>query len=383
MAYPDDPIHHILGNLPPLAAILDAAVDAIVTIDGEGTILACNRATETVFGYRADELIGCNVSVLMPESQAAGHNDHLKRYLETGDKHIIGIGRDVTARRKDGREFPAHLAVGEFMEHGRHYFTGFIRDVTAEKEAEQVARAHLDELSHLTRLGAIESLASGITHEITQPLTAIVTMAQALLRMQQSGRSDPVMVEEVLDRIVNQCVRVNTIVQQMRTLSRKSTSTDRSLHSIDEIIVDVVRMLNYELIQHDIAVRTNLNAHGMRVTVNRIQIEQVLLNMVQNAIDALGGIDGQRDIVIRSSADGDGNAPVAVTVTDNGIGLPKPDNGDIFDPFFTTKEQGMGQGLSISRSIIETHGGKIGASDNPGGGATFRFTLPACRATDA
>ncbi|HKI75464.1 MAG TPA: PAS domain S-box protein, partial [Pseudomonadales bacterium] len=347
--------------------ILDTAVDAIITINRDGIIQSCNSSTNSLFGYTTVELVGNNVKMLMPDNYANEHDGYLDRYLSTGTRHIIGIGREVTGKKKDGTEFAAHLAVGEFEDRGRRFFTGFIRDMTLQKKAEQTARAHLDELSHLTRLSAIESLASGITHEINQPLTAIVTMVQALQRMQESGRSDEKMTADVLDRVINQCVRVNTIIQQMRNLARKTKSDDRSHQPIDDIVRDVLRLVDTEVVQHDVRLTTRLGCSETFALVNRIQIEQVLLNLVQNAIHAVVDTGHDRAISIVTLIQ-DEPASIVVTVSDNGIGLPEMESGDIFDPFFTTKEQGMGQGLSISRSIIETHGGKIAASDNPEGG---------------
>lgn len=363
-------------------AILETAVDAVITIDASGTIQSCNGATRTLFGFDSGELVGRNVKMLMPTSYASQHDGYLERYLETGEKRIIGIGREVIAKRKDGTEFPAQLAVGEFTDRDRRYFTGFIRDVTAQKKAEQEARTHLDELAHLARLSSIESLASNIMHEINQPLTAIVSMSQALLRMQQSGGVQPAMVEEVLDRFVNQCVRVNGIVQQMRELARKTTPSDRATVTVDEIIGQVKQLIDHELVQHDINLTLQLDSREAPVTVNRIQIEQVLLNLLQNAIHAVVANLDERTLVVESRVVDSSPPMVAVSVKDNGHGLPESEQGDVFDPFFTTKEKGLGQGLAISRSIIEAHNGKITANNDPGGGAVFNFTLPALDAAN-
>lgn len=355
--------------------ILETAVDAVITIDRAGLIRSCNGATTTMFGYSNAEMLGQNVKLLMPQAYAEAHDGYLQRYLETGERHIIGIGRDVTARHKDGTEFPAHLAVGEFADRGRRYFTGFIRDMSEQKKAEQQARHHLEELAHLSRLSAVESLTSTITHEVNQPLTAIVTMSQALLRMQRSGRGDPAMLEDVLERIVNQSIRVNTIIRQMRELARKAKSTERSPAVLREVIAEAMLLLSPELEASSINLEQAYEANSCVVTINRIQIEQVVLNLVQNAIQAIGKDrkDGRVRISTELVEDG---AHVQVSVSDNGPGLPEIDSGDVFTPFFTTREQGMGQGLSISRSIVESHGGKISASNRPDGGAIFYFTLP-------
>ena len=361
--------------------ILDTAVDVIVTIDSRGIIQSCNSSTEVLFGYPANELLGQNVNMLMPDYHASEHDNYLKRYLETGAPHIIGIGRDIMAKKRDGSEFPAHLAVGEFTDRGRQYFTGFIRDMTAQKRAEQEARAHLDEIAHLTRLNAIESIASGIMHEINQPLTAIVSMSQALLRMQRTDGAKPEVLEDVLDRIVNQCVRASSIVKQMREMARKSASTDRTQVSLEDLVNQVGQLLEHEINQNEINLVARLETQNLALTVNRIQIEQVLLNLLQNAIHAMAANEGERNLEINSRTIDSTPPMLEVSIKDNGIGLPQEELGDIFDPFFTTKEKGMGQGLSISRRIIENHGGKIGATSDPEG-TVFRFTLPLTEAAD-
>jgi len=357
--------------------ILDTAVDGIVTIDEDGVIQSCNASTERLFGYTVDELTGRKINLLMPEHYAVDHDNYIKRYLDTGEKRIIGIGREVTAMRKGGTQFPIHLAVGEFIEGGRHFFTGFIRDMTPQKQAEQNARAHLEQLAHVSRLSAIDNLASGLSHEINQPLTAIVTMSQALLRGLRAGKKDQSLLEDTLERIVHQGARANSIVQQMREHTRRNTSIERSAHQLDDIIVDVLKLLESETKQHDIRVETNLNTGQSPVMVNRIQIEQVVLNLIQNAVHAMADVDGDRVLTITSNPPADSSFQAEVLVSDTGTGLPVNDEGKVFDPFFTTKDQGMGQGLSISRTIIEAHGGLLIGGSNHSGGALFKFTLPA------
>lgn len=357
--------------------ILDTAVDSIVTIDENGIVQSCNTSTERLFGYTAEEMVGNNVNMLMPPKYAAEHDEYLGHYLRTGEKRIIGIGREVTARRKDGSEFPIHLAVGEFIEQGRHYFTGFVRDMTLQKEAERSARAHLEQLAHVSRLNAIDNLASGLSHEVNQPLTAIVTMSQALLRSLRAGKNDPARLEDTLERIVQQGARANAVVQQMREHARRDTSVEQSPHHLDEIIVGVLKLLEYEINQHHIDVWTELETAGKPIVINRIQIEQVLLNLVQNAVHAMTEVSGERALTVSSRLSVDKSPWVEVLVSDTGVGLPTEREAEVFDPFFTTKEQGMGQGLAISRSIIESHGGFLVGGNNNAGGALFKFTLPA------
>ncbi|MEJ2762268.1 MAG: PAS domain S-box protein, partial [Gammaproteobacteria bacterium] len=280
--------------------VLDTAVDGIVTIDENGVMQSCNTSVQRQFGFRTDELIGRNVSMLMPSPDAENHDAYLQRYLKTGEKHIIGIGREVTGRRKDGSEFPMELAVGEFVEDGRHYFTGFIRDVTDRKLAEWEARTHLNELAHVTRLSTIHNLASGLAHEINQPLTAVVTMAQALLRAQRAGRLEPAALESALEKIVRQGVRAGSIIQQMRDFIGKGETEAPSPQVIDDIISGVLQLLEHEIEQNGVRIDARFNTGSTSISVNRIQIEQVVLNLLQNAIEAMAGEEGERVLTIRT-----------------------------------------------------------------------------------
>lgn len=354
--------------------VLDTAVDGIITIDENGIMQSCNASARRLFGYREDELLGRNVNMLMPSPHAENHGGYLQRYLATGEKRIIGIGREVTGRRKDGSEFPMELAVGEFVQNGRHYFTGFTRDITDRKNAEWEARARLNELAHVGRLSTIHNLASGLAHEINQPLTAVVTMAQALLRGQRAGMLDGEKLEATLEKIIRQGVRAGNIIQQMREFVGKGRVEASEPHDIDVIIDDVLQLLEHEIEQNGIHVSSRYDS-GAPVPLNRVQIEQVVLNLLKNAIEAMGEVNVRRRLTITTEKTAGDAAQVRVSIEDTGPGLP--DQAErLFESFFSTKAEGMGQGLSICRSIIEAHGGSIGAGAADGGGAVFYFTLP-------
>ena len=354
--------------------VLDTAVDGIITIDENGIMQSCNLSAQRLFGYREEDLLGRNVSMLMPPHHADNHDGYLQRYLETGEKHIIGIGREVTGRRKDGSEFPMELAVGEFVQNGRHYFTGFTRDITDRKQAEREARSRLNELAHVARLSTIHNLASGLAHEINQPLTAVVTMAQALLRGQRAGMLDGEKLETTLDKIIRQGVRASNIIQQMREFVGKGRVEASEPHDIDVVIDDVLQLLEHEIEHNGISIDYR-RGDGSPAHINRVQIEQVVLNLLKNAVEAMGEIDTDRCLTITTAYPGGDAGVVQVSIEDTGAGLP--DEGErLFDSFFSTKAEGMGQGLSICRSIIEAHGGSIDAGSTAGGGAVFTFTLP-------
>lgn len=355
--------------------VLDTAVDGIITIDEKGIIQSCNKSAQRLFGYSAKEMIGQNVSVLMPSPHKDKHNSYLERYLETGEKRIIGIGREVTGKRKGGSEFPMELAVGEFVEEGRHFFTGFTRDITDRKKAEYDARTRLNDLAHISRLNTNYHLASNISHEINQPLTAIVTMAQALLRNIHSGRNDPALIETTLEKIARQGSRASNIIQEIRQYYSKGDSGKPSSNKIDDIIIDVLLLLEHEVFQNEVKVETVLNNADTMIYINRVQIEQVMLNLVQNAIEAMAGVEGEHILRVKSNVPREDFPYIEVSIEDNGPGLPE-EGEEIFEHFFTTKQHGMGQGLPLCRSIIEAHGGTIKAARKHSQGAVFSFTLP-------
>lgn len=358
-----------------LNAILDTAVDGIITIDERGIIESVNPATQHIFGYASDELVGKNVKLLMPSPYHEKHDGYLTRYLQTGQARIIGIGREVEGQHKDGTRFPIEVAVSEIRAPDARVFTGVVRDISARRRAEDEARRRNAELAHAARLSTIGELTSGIAHEINQPLTAMVNFAEACLRMLRSGNADTHKLEDALGQITVQGQRAGHIIRHMRRLARKGES-ERVTVDISRLVPDVLGLVSNELRASGIALHLVLDESLPAVKCDRIQIEQVVLNLVRNAMDVLeeGPAEG-RELTIRTRADGHEN--VEILVEDTGEGFAVGGDERIFETFFTTKADGLGMGLSISRSIIEDHGGRLWASPRPGGGAIFHVNLPA------
>ena len=357
-----------------LNAILDTAVDGIITIDARGTIESVNPATERIFGYSSDELVGKNVNLLMPSPYREEHDGYLDRYRRTGKARIIGIGREAEGQHKDGTRFPIDLAVSEIHLAGRTVFTGVVRDISARRRAEDEARRKNAELAHAARLSTIGELSSGIAHEINQPLTAIVNFAEASLRMLRSGSADTQKLEDALGQIAAQGQRAGRIIRHLRRLARKGESERREA-DLGRLVRDVLGLVSRELQASGITLRLILEPDLATVKCDRIQIEQVVLNLVRNAMDVLeeGPAQG-RELTIRAQTGTAGT--VELRVEDTGEGFAADGSERIFETFFTTKSDGLGIGLSISRSIIEDHGGRLWASPRPGGGAIFHVSLP-------
>ena len=484
-------------------AVVDNAVDAIVTIDAVGTIVSFNRAAHRMFGYSPAEAIGRNVNILMPELHSARHDAYISRFLATGEARIIGIGRELDARRKDGSMLPIHLAVSEVVVEGQRTFTGIMRDIslersdkeeirrqnerlsvtvrnapmgivtyrfgatfastnrafesmigysnselakldltaltqqedhrelkrltddarsgrveqfslrlrllhrsgtpihvmvhnaithdqhgvpdliiaqiedlTAQMHAQEAERIHQDRLTHVARLSTLGEMTAGIAHEINQPLTAISMYAQSGVRMLDAGIPRPERLREALEKLSAQSLRAGAVIDRVQRLVRKQESSFEAVH-INELIGDILRLAESDARVNDTQVALDLANNLAAVRADPIQIQQVLLNLIRNAIDAMCGIECRYGSVITITTRAiDGDA-IEVAVADLGTGVPDDVVEKLFTPFTTTKANGMGMGLSICRSIIDAHGGQLSFRNNPDHGATFYFQLPA------
>lgn len=356
-----------------LQSILDTAADGIVTIDEHGIIQSLNLATEQMFGYESEQLIGQNLKILMPELHQREHDTYLSNYLSSGEKKVIGIGREVEGRRQDGSIFPLDLAVSEFHVAGKRRFMGLMRDISARKHAEQEARRHLDELAHAARLSALGEMATGIAHEVNQPLAAIVSYAQACLNLLDSDNANTGLVKDALTQITAQGHRAGEIVHHLRQLVRKEQAARTGI-DLNGCVRAVLNLFTNELKSSGVTLSLELAEGLPQVKADRVQVEQVLLNLVRNALDVLEAqTNGPKRLSILTRFARDNG--VEVCVTDSGPGLEGNDPERLFDTFFTTKPGGLGVGLSISRSIIESHGGRLWAREIRGGGLSVHFTI--------
>ena len=355
-----------------LRSITQTAPDAIVVIDETGTIDTINAAAERLFGYASAELVGQNVKVLMPSPHREAHDSHLARYRETGEKRVIGIGRVVVGRRKDGTTFPARLAIGEIeLEQGR-LFTGFLHDITEREHIQRRAGILQQELMHASRLSAMGEMASGIAHELNQPLTAIMNYAKAARRRLDRTEPDTAPIADLVDKAGHQAERAAEIIKRLRRFIKKD-DVERRLEPINTVIEEAAALALIGASDRNIELIFSLDDALPPVLMDRIEVQQVVLNILRNAIEAFEGT-GERKIRISTLA----AAPhrVEVVIRDNGPGLAPHVADDPFRPFQTTKADGMGIGLAISRTIIDAHGGRLWAETPPEGGAAFCFSLP-------
>jgi PAS domain S-box-containing protein len=477
-------------------AILETALDGIITIDREGRITDFNPAAERIFGYRRAEAVGREIAeLIIPPSLRANHRRGLRHYLATGEGPVLGRRIETTARRVDSTEFPVELAITRVPGDGPPTFTGYIRDITERRRAE-AARAylaaivnssddailgktlegiitswnngaermfgytaaeavgqqicliipperhgeegqilerlrrgeriehfetvrrrkdgtHIDvsltvslikdsegniigaskiarditerkraeealqkaqaDLAHVTRVMTMGELTSSIAHEVNQPLAALVTNANACLRWLARQPPDLDEARDCLPRIIRDGNRASEVITRIRSLVRKSSPAKERL-DLGEMIQEVLAIVNLEARRHRVVMRTELDAGLPPVQGDRVQLQQVILNLVMNAIEAMREVaDWPRALLIKTWPD---VSSVLVVVQDSGVGLHEQNVERVFEAFYTTKAEGMGMGLSISRWIIEAHGGRLWAAANSGHGATFQFTLP-------
>lgn len=357
-----------------LASIIETIPDALIVIDGQGLIRSFSPAAQRLFGYREAEVLGSNVSILMPSPYREQHDHYIARHLATGEKRIIGTGRIVSGQRRDGSVFPMELAVGAVDLEGERLFTGFIHDLTQTQATERRLQQLQAELLHVSRVSVMGQLASALAHELNQPLTAVVNYIKASMRLiERPDAAEMALVREAMEKASQQALRAGQIIRRLRDFIAKG-STDRRTESLDGIIEEAVALAMVGAKDTGVRLEMDLHREELRATIDKIQIQQVLLNLIRNAVEAMTGRP-QRVLSI-ATAPVDGEDMVEVRVADTGPGLDESVMATLFQPFISGKERGMGLGLSISRSIIEAHGGRLWPERNERGGATFRFTLP-------
>jgi two-component system sensor kinase FixL len=358
-----------------LRSILQTVPDAMIIIDDRGRIESLSTTAERLFGYSMGEIAGKNVSVLMPSPDREQHDTYLKRYLATGERRIIGIGRIVVGQRKDGTTFPMHLTVGELRSAERHYFTGFIRDLTDQQLTETRLKELQSEVTHMSRFTALGEMASTLAHEINQPLTAISNYLRGSQRLLDRIESPTTpMLRDALGKAADQALRAGHIIRRLREFVSRGES-DRRIENLAKLIEDASTLALVGAREAGITASFRLDPNADLVLADRIQIQQVLVNLIRNAMESMTETANERRLEIASAA-GVGDV-VEVSVADSGPGLAPEVASHLFQPFVTTKRKGMGLGLSICRTIVEAHGGKIWVDDRPGGGTVFRFTLRA------
>ncbi len=363
-----------------LKSILDSIPDATIVIDERGLIQSFSSAAERLFGYAAADVLGKNVKMLMPSPYREDHDGYLNRYLRTGERRIIGIGRVVVGQRSDGSTFPMELAVGEMHVRDRRFFTGFIRDLTERQQTEARLQELQSELVHISRLTAMGEMASALAHELNQPLSAIANYMKGSRRLLENRADESAsLIRDAMDKAADQALRAGDIIRRLRDFVAHGES-ERRVEDVKKLVEEASALALVGAKDRGVRVRFAFAPRLDFVLADKVQIQQVLLNLMRNAIEAMEDTPARELVVATAPAEDD---MVEISVADTGSGIAPEINAQLFQPFVTTKRQGMGIGLSISRTIIEAHGGSIAARPNAGGGTVFTFTLPAVTKEEA
>lgn len=362
----------LLGREAHLRSIIDTIPDAMIVIDERGHILSFSAAAERMFGYAESDVLGENVSALMPSPDRERHDLYLARYLATGERKIIGIGRVTTARHRDGRTFPIDLHIGEARIGEARVFTGFIRDLTERQQAELRVHDLQTELAHVSRVTAMGTLATAIAHELNQPLTSIANYVETSGELLENPDEEILeIVREALRHCAAESMRAGQIVRRLRDFISRG-ETEHRVESLERVINEASALALVGAGERGVELEVKLDPAVERAIIDRIQVQQVIFNLVRNAIEAMADSPVRRVRISTSRADGD---QIRISIEDSGPGLPADVVDRLFQPFLSTKADGMGVGLSICHTIVTAHGGRIWTEPSSLGGIAFHFTL--------
>ncbi len=357
-------------------ALIEHGYDVVFLLDAQGTVLYASPSLERVLGYTPEELVGRNGFELLRPDELQDAMSRFARLLDQPGR--IVTGERLTRHRDGSWRWVDSAATNLLHEPGGQAVVVNARDVTERKQAEEALHHARAELAHIARVTTLGELTASIAHEINQPLAAIVTDASACLRWLKAPSPNRTEVQQSLARIIKDGNRASEVIDRIRALAKKSPTRKDRL-DIREVILDVIALTRSEVQRNRVSLRTQLSDDLPMTEGDRIQLQQVILNLIINAIEAMGIGGGEpRELLVTSEKDGSQN--VLVSVRDSGAGLDPESVDHIFDAFYTTKPSGMGMGLAISRSIIEAHGGRLWPSANAPRGAIFQFSLPSDRA---
>jgi two-component system sensor kinase FixL len=360
--------------------LLATAVDGIIVIDARGTVRVYNDACERLFGYPADAVVGRNVSMLMPAPYREEHDGYLRHYARTGERRIIGIGREVLGARKDGSTFPMLLSVGEGTVKGEKIYVGIIHDLTSKEGTRKRLEQLQMELLHVSRLSDMAQMVAGLAHELNQPLTATMNYVKAARRVMAGVEAPQVTkAQELIDKAAEQTARAGKIIRHLRDFIEKR-ETVRSREDVSDVTREAVALAQTAVSDPSVTLHCDLMSALPQVLIDKVQIQQVVINLMRNSVEAMQAVARRELTVCTRMREADGMIEVAVA--DTGPGLTPEVAARLFQPFVTTKEKGMGIGLTICQSIVESHNGRIWAEARESDGVTFRFTLPAAAALE-
>jgi len=353
----------------------EASPSGILLVNDQGRMVLVNSQIEKLFGYRREELVGKPVDILVPERFASQHPNHRAKFFAAPTARAMGAGRELFARRKDGSEFAVEIGLNPIQTPEGILVLAAVVDISARKLAEAEALQHREDLGHLSRVAVMGEMAASIAHELNQPLSGIISNASAGQRFIDRGNVDLGDLRDLLADIVADGRRAGDVIRGVQNMVKKGAPV-RQRVNLNDLVLNVVRMVNPDAVLHSCKMETLLDPNLPPIEADPIQLQQVLINLVINAFDAMRKTPlDRREVVIATERNGDG--AICTSVRDYGVGISEEARERLFDHFFTTKAKGMGMGLRIVRSIVESHGGTVTAENVAFGGARFHFTLPA------
>jgi PAS domain S-box-containing protein len=355
--------------------VLDSSLDAVITIDASDAITGWSKSAEDIFGWSCEEAVGNRMAdTIIPTQYREAHLRGLKHFLATGEGRILNRRIEISALHRAGHEFPVELTVTAIRFESTWHFTAFLRDLTDKRRVEEALREARDELTRVTRLTAMEQLSASIAHEINQPLTAIAANSDTCLYWLSGEEPNLAKARAAAQRLAKDARRASEIIARIKALMNK-TPVERAPLDINDAIRDVMKLTEGELRRHQITTLAELHESVPRINGDRVQLQQVILNLILNSIESMMLVeDRPRTLSIMSRALDD--KMVEVSIHDTGVGLGSTVVDRLFDAFYTTKHHGTGMGLAICRSIIEAHDGQISAIPGAQFGAVFQFSLP-------
>lgn len=339
--------------------VLGSITDAVITIDEEHRIVYCNKAAEGMFGYAGPELVGKDVSPIIPEPHQSIHRDYVDRYISTREGRVIGKFRECTGRRKNGQDFPVEISYSVSQTAGKLYFTAVIRDISQKKQMER-------EMRFMEKLADVGKGVANVVHEIRKPLMLIGGFAR---QVENCGSIESAS-RQKLQIIVDEVRRLEALLNGLRLLTRPPVSSAKKSLLLSDLLTETLEFLDPMIEGRDIAVQTSLPPEPLHIMGDPDQLKQVFLNLLQNALDAMNG-SGRIRVALQTAG-----LHAEVEIRDNGPGIPSEMVEKIFDHFFTTKPEGTGLGLAITKNIIHEHGGEISVRSETGEGTCFLVKLP-------
>jgi two-component system, LuxR family, sensor kinase FixL len=353
---------------------VEASPNGILLVDAAGRIIHVNTQVERLLGFSRHELIGNAISTVVPVAAEPSQECWVGGYSRAPAARVMETGREVYARRKDGTEVPIEIGFSAIGDGDHVIVLTTVVDISERRRMELEAARQRNELAHLSRVSMLGELSASLAHELNQPLTAILSNAQAALRFMTGPGYEADELREILEDIVSEDRRAGEVIQRLRLLLTKGQVQHQSL-SLNDIVEEVLKLMYADFIGHNVVVETDLFPGLPFVAGDRVQLQQVLLNLVINGCDAMGGTGGRsRKLLLSTEYCEDGS--VLIDVSDSGCGVPAGKLEEVFDAFYSTKPQGMGLGLAVCRTIVTAHGGRLWASNNIDGGATFHISLP-------